>query len=54
MIRNHQFIVFGADHYNPLTVIRTLGVKGIYPVFIGIKIKAGWLPKANMFAKITM
>ena len=39
MIRNHQFIVFGADHYNPLTVIRTLGVKGIYPVFIGIKNK---------------
>ena len=40
MIRDHQFIVFGAEHYNPLTVIRTLGIRGIYPNFIAVKNKS--------------
>ena len=40
MIRKHQFIVFGAEHYNPLTVIRTLGVREIYPDFIAVKNKS--------------
>lgn len=40
MIKNHIFIVFGAEHYNPLTVIRTLGKRGIYPDFIAVKNKS--------------
>lgn len=40
MIKDHQFIVFGAEHYNPLTVIRTLGIRGIYPDFIAVKNKS--------------
>lgn len=40
MITVHQFIIFGAEHYNPLTVIRTLGVRGIYPDFIAVKNKS--------------
>ena len=40
MIRDHQFIVFGAEHYNPLTVIRTFGIRGIYPDFIAVKNKS--------------
>jgi len=33
MVKDHIFIVFGAEHYNPLTVIRSLGKNGINPVF---------------------
>ena len=39
MLKNHDFIVFGAEHYNPLTVIRSLGKNGIYPIVIAIKNK---------------
>lgn len=31
---SHKFIVFGGDHYNPLGVIRSLGLVGIYPIVI--------------------
>lgn len=40
MIRNHLFIVIGEEHYNPLGVIRSLGMVGINPVFIAIKGKS--------------
>jgi len=51
MIQDHQFIVFGVEHYNPLTVIRTLGVRGIYPVFIGIKNKSRVASKSKYVRK---
>lgn len=50
MIRNHEFIVFGAEHYNPLTVIRSIGKGGIKPVFIGIKNK-GPIASKSMYLK---
>lgn len=40
MYKGHEIIVFGIDHYNPLGIIRSLGEKGINPVFICIKGKA--------------
>lgn len=40
MINNHIFIVFGVEHYNTLGVIRSLGEKGISPIYIAIKNKA--------------
>ena len=39
IIEGHRFIVFGADHYNPLTVIRSIGKTGMKPDFIAIKNK---------------
>lgn len=33
-IKNHKFIVFGGDHYNPLGVVRSLGEEGIRPIVI--------------------
>lgn len=36
-IRNHVFIVFGSEHYNPLGAIRSLGEAGISPVAIIMK-----------------
>lgn len=37
MLREHQFIVFALDHYNPLGVIRSLGENGIRPIYIAVK-----------------
>lgn len=39
MLRNHKFIVFSLDHYNPLGMIRTLGENGIAPIYIAVKHK---------------
>ena len=36
-IRQHKHIVIGAEHYNPLGIVRTLGENGISPVVIVIK-----------------
>lgn len=36
-IREHLFIVFGEEHYNPLGAIRSLGEYGIKPIAIIIK-----------------
>lgn len=33
-IRNHKFIVFCCDHYNPLGIVRSLGEEGISPIVI--------------------
>ena len=37
MLNDHLFIVFAIDHYNPLGIVRSLGEKGIMPVYIGIR-----------------
>ena len=34
ILKNHKFIVFSVDHYNPLGVIRSLGEEGIKPFAI--------------------
>lgn len=36
MLKEHIFIVFGIEHYNPLGIIRSLGEWGIRPIFIAI------------------
>lgn len=33
-IRNHKFIVFCVDHYNPLGICRSLGEEGVEPVVV--------------------
>jgi len=35
--KDHKFIVFALDHYNPLGVIRSLGEAGISPIYIAEK-----------------
>lgn len=30
-LRQHPFVVFGQEHYNPLGIVRTLGENGIHP-----------------------
>ena len=55
MFKEKKFIVFGGEHYNPLTVIRILGEKGIEPIYVGVKHKANiassskYLIEANVF-----
>ena len=36
-IDGHLVIVMAIEHYNPLSVIRSLGKNGIYPIYIAIK-----------------
>lgn len=36
-VRNHEFIVFAMDHYNPLGVVRSLGEEGINPIVVAQK-----------------
>lgn len=36
-LNEHEFIVFGVEHYNPLGVVRSLGEFGINPTVIAIK-----------------
>ncbi len=51
MVKDHRFIVFGSEHYNPLTVIRTLGVRGIYPDFIAVRNKSRVASKSKYVHK---
>lgn len=37
MVKGHEIIVFGMEHYNPLGLIRTLGRYGHSPVYIAMK-----------------
>lgn len=37
MLKDHLFIVFAIDHYNPLGIVRSLGEMGISPIYIGVK-----------------
>lgn len=36
-IDGHPVIVMAIEHYNPLSMIRSLGKRGIYPIYIAIK-----------------
>lgn len=39
LIKKYTFIVFGIEHYNTLGLIRSLGEKGINPIYIAVKNK---------------
>lgn len=45
----HKFIILCGDHYNPLTLVRSLGLDGIEPVVV--MIGDSYLVKASKFAK---
>lgn len=36
-LKEHAFVVFSEEHYNPLGVIRSLGESGLKPVAIIVK-----------------
>lgn len=52
MYKNHEIIVFGIDHYNPLGIIRSLGEKGINPIFICIKGRAKTASSSKYISKL--
>ena len=37
MLTDRKFIVFALDHYNPLGMIRSLGERGIRPIYIAVR-----------------
>lgn len=51
MVKDHLFIVFGAEHYNPLNVIRSIGKSGIAPIFIAVKNKGLIASKSKYIQK---
>lgn len=51
MLRDHKFIVFAIEHYNPLGIIRSLGEKGILPIYIAEKGKAQIASKSKFVSK---
>ena len=51
MVKDHLFIVFGAEHYNPLNVIRSIGKSGIAPIFIAVKNKGQIASKSKYIQK---
>ncbi len=52
MWKDHLFIVFAIEHYNPLGAIRALGEAGIRPVFIGIKGRARVASPSRYISKL--
>lgn len=51
MLKNRVFIVFAIEHYNPLGIIRSLGEKGIFPVYIAEKGKTELASKSKYISK---
>ena len=51
-INNHNFIIFGEEHYNPLGVIRSLGEQGIKPIGIFIKSKCKFASKSKYIENV--
>ncbi len=51
MLKDHLFIVMAIEHYNPLGLIRSLGEKGITPVYIAIKGKVELASKSKYISK---
>lgn len=52
MLKEHKFIVFALDHYNPLGMIRTLGEQGINPIFIAVKHRVDLGVKSKYVSKV--
>ncbi len=51
MLGKHLFIVIAIEHYNPLGIIRSLGEKGISPVYVAIKGKLEIASKSRYISK---
>lgn len=51
-IKNHEFIVVGMEHYNPLGLIRTLGQNGIDPIYIAIRHKCKLASASKYVSKV--
>ncbi len=51
MINEHLHIVMAIEHYNPLGIIRSLGEKGISPIYIAIKGKVELASKSKYISK---
>lgn len=43
-LKKYKYIVIGIDHYNPLGVVRSLGINGIKPILI-VKKRSAYAPK---------
>ena len=52
MFRGHKVIVFAIEHYNSLDIIRSLGEKGIYPIYIAVKGKVPLASKSRYVSKV--
>jgi D-aspartate ligase len=48
---NQKYIVFAVEHYNTLGLVRSLGEKGMNPIYIGIKGKAKLAGSSRYVAK---
>ena len=46
-LKEHEFIVFALDHYNPLGVVRSLGEAGVNPILIAVKHKVDLAVKSK-------
>lgn len=51
-LKNHEIIVFGFEHYNPLTQARTFGSIGIRPIGIFIKSKFKFASFSKWFKEV--
>lgn len=51
LLDRHFFIVIAIEHYNPLGIIRSLGEKGIFPVYIAIKGKSEIASKSRYISR---
>lgn len=51
-ITDHEFIVFGNEHYNPLGIVRSLGERGIKPIGVIIKNKKPIVSKSKYLKKV--
>lgn len=48
----HKVIVFALEHYNPLNMIRALGVNGINPIYISVKRRYEVATKSKYISKL--
>lgn len=51
-LKQHKFIVFCGDHYNPLDVIRSLGEKKISPIVILVAKEPRYIPRSRYVGKL--
>ena len=52
MLGGHLVIVMAIEHYNPLSVIRSLGKKGINPIYIAIQGKGEIASSSKYVSKV--
>lgn len=51
-VKDHLFIIFAKEHYNPLGIVRTLGRAGINPVFIALRGKGPASTKSKYIREV--